>query len=131
MPFSEMLKLAVKRKAHFRCCLCHALGVEVHHIKPEEENGPDLQNNAAPLCPSCHETYGANLQKRKFIREARDLWYEISASRFTLAGEQLKDIAHTLKNIATKEDLERLAVRNASYALGPSSGTEGLLPEYA
>jgi len=113
------------------CCLCHMVGVDIHHIVPQSEGGLDTEENAAPLCPSCHETYGANLQKRKFIREARDLWYEICASRFTLAGEQLKDIAHTLKNIATKEDLERLAVRNASYALGPSSGTEGLLPEYA
>jgi hypothetical protein len=38
---------------------------------------PDELENAAPLCPSCHETYGANPTKRKFLREARDLWYEI------------------------------------------------------
>jgi 5-methylcytosine-specific restriction endonuclease McrA len=53
------------------------MGVEVHHIIPQEEGGSDREENAAPLCLSCHETYGASSQKREFIREARDLWYEI------------------------------------------------------
>jgi 5-methylcytosine-specific restriction endonuclease McrA len=64
MAFSEQLNLAAKKRAHFRCCLCHALYVEIHHIIPESESGPDTEDNAAPLCPSCHETYGANSEKR-------------------------------------------------------------------
>ncbi len=42
MPFTETLKSRVRKKAHLSCCLCQAIGVEVHHIiVPEEENGPD------------------------------------------------------------------------------------------
>lgn len=77
MAFSEALKIEVRKKTHLCCCLCKSLGVEVHHIIPQSENGTDTEDNAAPLCPSCHEIYGLNLQKRKFIKEARDLWYEI------------------------------------------------------
>jgi 5-methylcytosine-specific restriction endonuclease McrA len=53
MAFTETLKLTVKRKAHFSCCLCHSLGVEVHHIVPQAEGGPDTEDNAAPLCRRC------------------------------------------------------------------------------
>ncbi|MGD0105543.1 MAG: HNH endonuclease signature motif containing protein [Rhodopila sp.] len=69
MAFPERLKLAVKKRADFRCCLCHTLYVEIHHITPQQEGGPDDEDNAAPLCPTCHETYGANPEKRKFIKK--------------------------------------------------------------
>jgi hypothetical protein len=49
MAFTETLKLTVKRKAHFSCCLCHSLGVEVHHIVPQAEGGPDTEDHAAPF----------------------------------------------------------------------------------
>jgi len=106
MDFSEKLKLHIKRRAHFSCCLCHALGIEVHHIVPEAEEGPDSEDNAAPLCPSCHETYGANPQKRKFIRESRDFWYEICEQRFASDLDRLDEIGNLLKEVATKKDLE-------------------------
>jgi hypothetical protein len=111
MAFSESIRLKVQRAAHFHCCLCRDLGVEVHHILPQAESGPDDFDNAAPLCPSCHETYGANPSKRKFIREARDLWYEICASRY--AGDQtsLDEIRSRLDSMATKEDLQSLIIR--------------------
>jgi HNH endonuclease len=76
MGFCETLKARVRKKANFRCCLCEQLGVQIHHVIPQEENGPDDEDNAAPLCPSCHDKYGANPLKRKFITEARDHWYE-------------------------------------------------------
>lgn len=127
MPFPEPVKLAVKRSAHFYCCLCRTLGVEVHHILPQAEGGCDTEENAAPLCPSCHETYGANPDKRKFIREARDLWYEICAKRYSGDADQLREIQKRLETVATKEDLNQLAVRNMTYTLGPS-GTPQPLP---
>ena len=109
MPFPESIKSIVRKKAHFRCCLCHELEVEVHHIIPQEENGTDTEENAAPLCPSCHETYGANPKKRKFIREARDLWYEICQKRsFAMDSSRLDDIISKVKNVATKNDLIEL-----------------------
>lgn len=105
MPFSLALKLAIKKKAHFRCCLCHELGVEVHHIIPQEDKGPDTEDNAAPLCPSCHETYGANPTKRKFITEARDFWYEVCAKRYATDPDRLDKIESRISKTATKDDV--------------------------
>jgi HNH endonuclease len=122
MAFSEELKLSVKRRAHFGCCLCHELFVEIHHILPQSEGGPDTEPHAAPLCPSCHETYGANPEKRKFIREVRDFWYELCEKRYPSTGESIKSaLAEALKNVATKEDLEQMSVRNTSLLLGSTS----------
>lgn len=106
MPFSESTKISVRRRSHFLCCLCHSLGVEVHHIIPHEEGGLDTAENAAPLCPTCHGIYGSNSSKRKFIREARDLWYEICEKRFASASDTIDEIVNLLKYVATKSDLE-------------------------
>lgn len=99
MPFSETLKAKVRKKAHLACCLCKSIGVEVHHIIPEEESGPDTEDNAAPLCSSCHDSYGANPKKRKFIQEARDLWYDIREKRFASDPQRLDDMKRLLENI--------------------------------
>jgi hypothetical protein len=107
MPFTEQTKIGVKRKAHFSCCLCNSLYVEVHHIIPESEGGSDKEENAAPLCPSCHETYGANPDKRKFIRERRDFWYEICSTRFTGDSNRLEKISDLLEKTVSKEDLDK------------------------
>jgi hypothetical protein len=56
--------------------------------------------------------------KHKFIREARDFWYEICAKRFASDGDQLAAIAERLGTLATKEDVERLAIQNTGYVLG-------------
>lgn len=112
MAFSEALKLKVKQKAHFHCCLCHSLGVEIHHIIPQSEGGSDEEDNAVPLCPTCHETYGANPEKRKFIRETRDFWYGVCQKRYAADSDRLRVIEEKLDAVATKEDLERLYVQN-------------------
>src|SRR5207247_10216420 len=80
------------QKAHCRGCLCQAVLVEVHHIVPQAEWGSDEEDNAAPLCASCHEIYGANPTKRKFIREARDWWYETCAKRYAPGSDALADV---------------------------------------
>lgn len=108
MAFAESLKLNVKKKAHFQCCLCHDLGVEIHHIVPQGEGGPDDEENAAPLCPTCHETYGDNPKKRKFIREARDFWYDICESRYASDKDQLDRIARAIEERATTDDVARV-----------------------
>ena len=74
--FSEITKREVKEKAAFRCCRCQQIGVHVHHIIPKEDEGSSDISNAAPLCPSCHDYYGGNPQKRKEITHMRDWWYE-------------------------------------------------------
>jgi 5-methylcytosine-specific restriction endonuclease McrA len=83
MGFPDTVKLQVKRKAHFKCCICQqsSVSLEVHHIVSKAEGGPDTEDNAAPLCPSCHEDYGANPVKRTAIRVQRDFWYEICEKR--------------------------------------------------
>lgn len=75
MPFTEKVKLEVKHKAAFRCCLCQTFFIDVHHIIPESDGGPNTIDNAAPLCQNCHDGYGDNPQKRKSIKETRDWWY--------------------------------------------------------
>jgi hypothetical protein len=105
MPFPEAIKLVVRQRAHFACCICHAVGVEIHHIEPQAEGGPDAEENGAPLCPSCHEIYGANPTKRKFIREARDHWYSLCANRYASDASRLEAMHDLLKNLPTKTDI--------------------------
>lgn len=124
MVFPEALRVTLRKRAHLRCCLCHSIGVDIHHIVPQSEGGHDTDENAAPLCPSCHDAYGANPQKRKFIREARDLWYEICATRFAPYNDQLTAIAEMLRNVSTKDDIERLAIQNTGFVLGTSTGAD-------
>lgn len=105
MAFSEAVTKEIRRKSHFQCCLCKALGVEIHHVIPQAEGGPDTLENAAPLCPSCHETYGANPTKRKFIREARDFWFEVCEKRYQSDASLLQKVQETIGNTASKDDV--------------------------
>jgi hypothetical protein len=79
MSFSEPLKLTVKQQANFTCCWCqnHGNKVDVHHIIRESQGGSDTEENAAPLCGSCHDLYGNNPDLQKEIRARRDHWYEL------------------------------------------------------
>jgi len=76
VDFPESVKELVRRKAHFKCCRCHEIGVEVHHIIPQKNGGSNDFDNAAPLCAKCHDDFGDNPTKRKTIKEMRDWWYE-------------------------------------------------------
>lgn len=82
MPFSEKIKKEVKERAAFRCCRCQNVGIQVHHIIPEEHGGESTIENAAPLCASCHVAFGDNPKKRKETTEMRDWWYTQVESRF-------------------------------------------------
>lgn len=38
------------------CAVCNGQHrVQVHHIQPREQGGPDSYENAIPLCPNCHD----------------------------------------------------------------------------
>lgn len=100
MAFTEKIKSIVRKKRHHTCCLCRNIGVEVHHIIPQEENGTDTLDNAAPLCPTCHETFGLNSSKRKMIREARNLWYELCEKRYKSDGDRIAELQKTITNLA-------------------------------
>lgn len=101
MGFPESLKVEIRKRANFQCCWCRrpsdSYTVQIHHIIPKADGGENTEENAAPLCPNCHDAYGGNPQKRKQIRERRDDWFE-------------------------KCDIERVAIRNGSYVLGSSEG---------
>jgi len=101
MGFSESIKLDVKRKAAFRCCRCQELGPQVHHIIPTEFGGGDEVDNAAPLCPNCHDFFGPNPNKRKEIRQMRDWWYEQVEKMYPGEGilEKLEKIDAKLEGI--------------------------------
>jgi hypothetical protein len=117
MAFSEAKKLAVKRKSHFRCVVCRTPGVEIHHIIPQAEGGEDSIENAAPLCPTCHEIYGANPTKRKFIIEARDFWYELCEREYPLGVNQsiaeLRDLV-TVANSRLEGIADSLLARDST-----------------
>jgi hypothetical protein len=124
MPFSEAVKAVVRKRAHFRCCLCRdSFFVDVHHIVPQAQGGSDDPDNAAPLCPTCHDAYGGNPEKRKSIREQRDFWYEICDKRYPSASDDFQAIRDALRTVATKEDIRALALRNAPIVLGTALPT--------
>lgn len=108
MPFSEALRKKIRKQCLNQCCICHHAGVEIHHVIPQQEGGPDVYDNAAPLCPTCHSTYGANPEKRKFIRESRDAWYEICEHKIGPSIRAFEKIMEKINNIPTFNDLENL-----------------------
>ena len=77
MAFKESLKKEIRKKSDGRCVLCHKPFVEIHHIIPQAENGPDTFDNGVALCAYCHDLIGNNPSKRKQLKEIRDSWYEI------------------------------------------------------
>ncbi len=82
MPFSEAIKLEVKKKSDFRCVVCGMPIVEIHHIIPQEENGPDKIENAVALCAHCHNIYGGNPTKREELIRLRDMAYQRIEEKF-------------------------------------------------
>jgi HNH endonuclease len=120
MPFSETLKLTLKRKANFTCCWCldRRNKVDVHHIIPESQGGPDTEENAAPLCGSCHDLYGNNPDLRKEIRSRRDHWYESCAD----SGALLNEGAITAPRSQSEQMLVRVAMLAGKLTEALSSG---------
>ena len=105
MPFTEALKLKIKQKSNWQCCICEAYYVEVHHIISQEEGGPDTEDNAAPLCPNCHDIYGPNSRKRKFIKEKRNDWYAKCKNKY-LINSLVETLNKRLEKVVTIEELK-------------------------
>lgn len=81
MAFSDAVINEARRNSLYRCVLCDAWLVEVHHIIPQEEGGPDTLDNACPLCGGCHNIVGANPELRKQLRGTRDLKWAMNKMR--------------------------------------------------
>ena len=58
MAFTEKLKKEVRNNSDGRCVVCHKPFVEIHHIIPQNEGGPDVYDNAVALCAYCHDIHG-------------------------------------------------------------------------
>ena len=61
MPFPRAVRDEALVKSHRRCCVCHEFGgrsVNVHHINPEADGGPNTIENAICLCLRCHAEAG-------------------------------------------------------------------------
>ena len=121
MAFSEDLKLKVKKLANFQCCRCHEISVEVHHILPQKNNGPDPFDNAAPLCPSCHSLFGDNPEKRKEIGQMRDHWYEVVGKMYPdnskFQKEEIEKIAYSLEALKMKQEKSQTSIDEVKQLL--------------
>lgn len=61
MSFSDAVREAVLTRSARRCCVCRefkGVGLEVHHIHPSADGGPDTLKNAILLCFDCHAAAG-------------------------------------------------------------------------
>ena len=132
MGFREKTKLKVKRKAAFQCCWCrNSMDIEIHHIIPREEGGPNTFENAAPLCPTCHSLIGANKAKRKQIKERRDCWYETVEKMYpdnTIPIKKLDDIQSEIKRLQIDKDklVEDLKVEFPFIKIGAADSRPAL-----
>jgi hypothetical protein len=133
MVFSEALKKEARRKAHYQCVFCRRADVfvEVHHIVPEEDGGPDTLENACSLCPTCHDSYGGNPKKRTRLKEMRDWWWEscarqesnpVTAKVLEILGGM--DRRHDADRAEMKEEIERLRTILIEYYQHDSTAVE-------
>lgn len=111
--FSENVKLEARKRAAFKCCLCRDVGDEVHHLKPRAQGGSNDIDNAILLCVRCHDRYGSRPEKRKFLTQARDAWYEVVRDMYSPEG---LTTAEQLQDMATKHDITGLAKMLAELA---------------
>jgi hypothetical protein len=104
MPFSQALKDQVKKGAAFRCCRCHEIGIDIHHIVPQAQGGSDDIDNAAPLCQNCHARFGANPEKRTEIRLMRDWWYVVVREKYHGDQSAFAKLNETLLKIQAHQE---------------------------
>jgi hypothetical protein len=71
-----VLKREVLTEASYRCAVptcCNILALDLHHIIPVEEGGPNTLSNLLALCPTCHALY----TRGTIPREAIHAWKQI------------------------------------------------------
>ncbi len=68
MGFSESIKLNVRKRAHFKCCMCQRPYVEIHHIVPEADDGEDTEENAAPLALTQRWSENRGLSAESYLK---------------------------------------------------------------
>jgi hypothetical protein len=108
--FPESVKYEARRLAAFRCCYCREMGDHVHHLTPKEDGGQGDIDNAIFLCVQCHDRHGHRPDKRAQLRQARGVWYEYVAEKYSTTD------LDRFENLATKADVAQLAgeIKNLS-----------------
>jgi hypothetical protein len=106
MGFPEPIRLLVLERANYTCCWCKDAEkkVEIHHIVPQAEGGPDTEENGAPLCSNCHTLYGGNPELRKEIRLRRDNWYRLCNKSYVLVRQE--DMQALLQHVKLRQQDE-------------------------
>lgn len=103
MAFKESLKEEVRKKSDCRCVMCQKPFVEIHHIIPQAENGPDTIDNAVALCAYCHNLIGDSPSKRKQLKEMRESWYKIVEAKKKSRIIEKHHVYEKLKVVHKKE----------------------------
>ena len=102
--FPDAVKREARRLAAFKCCYCRdEMGDHVHHLVPKEEGGQGVIENAILLCVSCHDKFGHRKDKRAQLEQARNIWYEIAAEKYSAAN------VDRFEEIATKTDVAQIS----------------------
>jgi hypothetical protein len=103
--FPESVKYEARRRAAFRCCYCREMGDHVHHLTPKEEGGQGVIENAIYLCVQCHDRHGHRPDKRAQLRQAREVWHEYVAEKYSTNDLDM------FENLATKADVAQLTAQ--------------------
>lgn len=97
----EDIKIEVLIRSARHCAVCRrfaGVGVEVHHLVPKADAGPDAIENAVALCFDCHMYAGAEYYSPqhprgtkysvKEVRRARDrLYQDVTAGRVSTPAD--------------------------------------------
>ena len=99
MTFPLTIREEALVKSGRRCCVCHEFAgrsINVHHIIPEADNGPNTLDNAIALCLKCHSEAGHYNPRHPIgtkyspmeLRKHRDsLWQQIKDGRLSIFHE--------------------------------------------
>lgn len=89
------------------CAVCGTLHhVQVHHIQPSHQGGPDTYDNAIPLCPNCHNEVHSEYGKGRVSRMYTET--ELRQHLARTKGVASKRVAQRPGGKTWKEDVELL-----------------------
>ncbi|MFH0775096.1 MAG: HNH endonuclease [bacterium] len=84
----QAIRNELKVEAMHRCCLClqHENIIEIHHIVPISEGGPDTEENLIVVCPNCHTLIHQpkTMYTPKQLRMYKKKWVSFCAKGFPL-----------------------------------------------
>lgn len=118
MPFSKEIREQAIVESARHCAVCHkhkGVNVEVHHIIPEEENGPNTLANAICLCFDCHSDAGHYNSKhprgtklsRSELLKHKELWKRIVLENKIPLAKDSTNLLHVQYYVCMRPDLAK------------------------